>query len=74
MPQEKEGRLRVTLSLISLFVLFDQLLLWRDKPQTILSLNETENSKGPLGIRVRRLCVCLHSSYILQFSCKIFNT
>lgn len=64
----------MTLSLISLFVLFDQLLLWRDKPQTILSLNETEKSKGPLGIRVRRLCVCLHSSCILQFSCKIFHT
>ncbi|XP_076739075.1 transforming growth factor beta receptor type 3 isoform X2 [Maylandia zebra] len=29
----------------------NMLLLWRDKPQTILSLNETEKSKGPLGIR-----------------------
>ncbi|XP_030591367.1 transforming growth factor beta receptor type 3 [Archocentrus centrarchus] len=26
-------------------------LIWSDKPQTILSLNGTEKSKGPLGIR-----------------------
>lgn len=58
---------------VSLFVLSDQVLLWRDKPQTILSLNATEKSKGPLGIRVRYLCVCARSPSIFQFSCKILH-
>ena len=34
-----------------------QMILWRDKPQTGVGLNETERkSKGPLGIHVRHPC------------------
>lgn len=37
------------------------MLLWRDKPQTILALNETERkSKSPVGIHV---CLSVHLSH-----------
>ncbi|XP_029364686.1 transforming growth factor beta receptor type 3 isoform X2 [Echeneis naucrates] len=44
----------------------NMMLLWREGPQTVLALNETERkSKSPLGIHVRHLCVCVCVSVCL---------